>query len=170
MAFIRADLNVVALPADTYDVVWSSDCLHHIVNLEHLMAEIARALRAGGLFAFREYVGERRMQFSAERLARANTLLAEVPQRWRRSDVLQAPRIETLSPFCAVRSDEIVALAEGRFEPLYKRQTGALQPLWSAVDVDALERDAPDLAARLASAEAEATLPPCEVYAVFRKR
>jgi ubiquinone/menaquinone biosynthesis C-methylase UbiE len=170
MAFIRADLNVVAFPADTYDVVWSSDCLHHIVNLEHLLAEVARALRDGGLFAFREYVGERRMQFSAERLARANMLLAEVPARWRRSDALQAPRIETLSPFCAVRSDEIVALAEGRFEPLYKRQTGALQPLWSAVDVDALERDAPDLAARLASAEAEATLPPCEVYAVFRKR
>src|SRR4030095_11690723 len=31
--FIRADLNFVHLPVNHYDVIWSSGCVHHIVNL-----------------------------------------------------------------------------------------------------------------------------------------
>ena len=40
--FVRTDLNFARLPENTYDVVWSSGCLHHITNLEHLFAEVER--------------------------------------------------------------------------------------------------------------------------------
>ncbi len=127
--FIRADLNFARLPAERYDVVWSSGCLHHIVNLEHLFAEVERSLRPGGLFALRDFVGERRMRFAPERLARINSLIREVPPRWRRIDAVEPPRLDTLSPFCAVRSNEIVALAKARFDVVREGYAGALFPL-----------------------------------------
>jgi ubiquinone/menaquinone biosynthesis C-methylase UbiE len=169
---VQADLNFVRLPVNHYDVVWSSDCLHHVVNLEHLFDEVARALRPGGLFAFREYVGERRMQYAPQRLERANAVLREIPARWRRTERLAPPPLAGLSPFCAVRSDDILALAGERFELLDKRPAGPLTPLLAAVDLTALEREAPELVARICAgdATAESALPPIEAYAVFRKR
>lgn len=172
--FIRSDLNFARLPDRSYDVIWSSGCLHHIFNLEHLFAEVDRALRAGGLFAFRDYVGERRMQFAPERLARINAVLGAVPAHWRRTDTVKAPRIDELSPFCGVRADEILALATARFELVHKGEAGALFPLNLAVDLAAIERAAPEVGAHLLAAERDAmrepTARPCAAYAVFRKR
>jgi SAM-dependent methyltransferase len=179
--FIHADLNFASLPADHYDVVWSSGCLHHIVNLERLFAEVERSLRPGGLFAIRDYVGEPRMQFDAERLARINSVLRQVPARYRRIEIVAAPRLQQSevtpphpSPFCGVRSDEILPLAEARFDVVHKAVTGALFPLHFAVDLPALERDAPEVLAQLQAAEDEALhdqrFRPCGAYVVLRKR
>ena len=172
--FIRTDLNFARLPDAAYDVIWSSGCLHHIVNLEHLFAEVERALRPGGLFAVRDYVGERRMQFAPERVARINAVLRDIPARWCRTAAISPPRLEELSPFCGVRSDEILALAMARFELVHKGEAGALFPLNLAVDLATIERAAPQFLARLLAAEREAmrepTARPCAAYAVFRKR
>jgi SAM-dependent methyltransferase len=179
--FIRADLNFASLPADHYDVVWSSGCLHHIVNLEHLFAEVERSLRPGGLFAIRDYVGESRMQFDAVRLARINNVLQQVPARYRRIETVEAPNLQAHeltpahpSPFCGVRSAEILPLAEARFDVVHKAVTGALFPLHFAVDLAALERDAPGMLAQLRAAENEALrdqrFRPCGAYVVLRKR
>ncbi|MGH7789315.1 MAG: methyltransferase domain-containing protein [Candidatus Binatia bacterium] len=172
--FIRTDLNFAALPANTYDVIWSSGCLHHIINLEHLFDQVARALRPGGLFALRDYVGERRMQFAPARLARINALLAEVPAEFRRIERVEPAPLNERSPFCGVRSNEILGLAEARFELVHKGVSGALFPLTLAVDIAAIERAAPALAARLEAEElaaqrGDASLA-CGAYAVFRKR
>lgn len=170
--FIRSDLNFARLPEGAYDVIWSSGCLHHIVNLEHLFAEVERALRPGGVFAFRDYVGERRMQFAPERVARINAVLRDIPARWRRTKTIRPTRLEELSPFCGVRSDEILALATARFELVHKGEAGALFPLNLAVDLAAIERGAPQIRARLLAAEQEAmrqpSARPCAAYAVFR--
>lgn len=174
LRFVRADLNFARLPGQRYDVVWSDDGLHHVVNLEQLFTAIARALRPGGLFAFREYVGERRMQYSARRLERINALLAAVPARWRRADLVAAPPLHTLSPHCAIRSDEIVELSRRRFDVVALRPAGALAPLQQAVDTVGLAAEAPELAARLDAAEQDALrdpqLGPLETYAVLRVR
>jgi ubiquinone/menaquinone biosynthesis C-methylase UbiE len=172
--FIRTDLNFVHLPENRYDVIWSSGCLHHIVEIEHLLAEVERALCPGGLFAIRDYVGEPRMQFAPERLARINAVLHEIPARYRRVEALVPAPLSSLSPFCGVRSDAILALAEARFDVVHKALAGALFPLTFAVDLAAIEREAPDVLARLLTAEEEALHDPsvraCGVYAVFRKR
>jgi SAM-dependent methyltransferase len=172
--FIRTDLNFARLPENHYDVIWSSGCMHHIVELEHLLEQIERALRPGGLFAIRDYVGEVRMQFGAERLRRINALLQEVPARYRRSDQLAPAPLAGLSPFCAVRSDEIIPLLDQRFDLVHKARAGALFPLTFAIDLAAIERDDPALGARLQAVEEEAlrdqTMPACGVYAVYRKR
>jgi SAM-dependent methyltransferase len=52
--FVRADLNFVRLPADSYDAVWTTGCIRHVTNLEHLFDEIDRSLRPGGFFALHD--------------------------------------------------------------------------------------------------------------------
>lgn len=172
--FIRADLNFVHLAVERYDVIWSSGCLHHVVNLEHLLGEVERALRPGGLFAIRDYIGERRLQFAPQRLARINSVLDQVPARYRRIESVAPVRIEGLSPFCAVRSEEILPLAEARFDVVYKSLGGALFPLTFGIDLAGMEQEAPEALARIQDAEREAlrdpSLRPSVVYAVFRKR
>jgi SAM-dependent methyltransferase len=179
--FICTDLNFALLPENHYDVIWSSGCLHHIVNLEHVLAQVERALRPDGLFAIRDYVGEPRMQFAAHRLARINAILRQVPARYRRIETVSAPPIHRSevtpphpSPFCGVRANEILPLAEARFDVVHKGVSGALFPLNFAVDLDGLARDAPDAVERLRAAEEEALrdplFPPCGAYVVLRKR
>ena len=151
------------------------------MNLEHLFAEVERALRPGGLFAIRDYVGESRMQYDAERLARINRVLQQVPARFRRLQTVAAPNLQQReltpahsSPFCGVRSDEILPLAEARFDVVYKAVSGSLFPLHFAVDLAAIERDAPEVLAQLQAAEDETLRDqrsrPCGAYIVLRKR
>jgi len=172
---IRAELDFVALPDARYDVVWASGTLGRVVNLEYLLAQVERALRRGGLFAFYDYVGERRLQYDAARLARANAVLETVPARFRVDDApLAAAPIPYLTPLCAVRSDELLALAGARFETVHLRTHGALFPLFLAVDLGRLAREAPDVLERLVAAEEAAAREPgarpAGAYAVFRRR
>jgi hypothetical protein len=121
------------------------------------------------------------MQFAPERLARINAVLGEIPARFRRIDAVVPPRLQRnedgvlrLSPFCGVRSNEILPLAEGRFEVVHKTVAGALFPLNFVVDLGALEREEPELLARVHAAEKQALLEPglqpCGAYVVLRKR
>ncbi|MGH7787779.1 MAG: methyltransferase domain-containing protein, partial [Candidatus Binatia bacterium] len=169
--FIRADLNFPRFRAAHYDVIWSSNTLHHVVNLERLFGCVADALRPGGLFVVHDYIGEARLQFSPHRLARINRLLAEVPAHLRRgSGPLTAPPLDQLSPFCGVRPDEIVPLAEARFDVLHRGIAGRLFPMLLLVDLSRLEGEMPPLFARILAAEADPTLQACAAYLVLRKR
>ena len=174
--FVQTDLNFAELPAARYDVIWSSGCLHHVVNLEHLLAQVERALRPGGLLALQDYVGERRLQFSAARLARINAILHAVPPRWRRHGVerIEPPHTSVLSPFCAVRPEALLPLAAARFDLVSRRFAGSLFPLDIHLDLDAIARADPALLGRIEQAAGEAArdpaTPPPGVYAVFRKR
>jgi SAM-dependent methyltransferase len=174
--FVPADLNFVRLPPGTYDVVWSTSCLHHVANLEHLFAEVERALRPGGLFVVHDYVCERHFRYTPARLTRVNTLLQEVPVRYRTGGIaaIEVPARSDLSPFCGVRSPDILPLARERFDVLHEGVDGALFPLFLVLDVPALAREQPALLERLERAEAEAIRDvdgqPSVAYAVFRKR
>jgi len=143
--FICADLSAVSLPPRRYDVIWSSGCLHHAVDLEHLFAEVELALRPGGLFAIRDYVGERRMQIAPERLARINAALQAVPARYRRVEEVWPPQLTGLSPFCGVSAEDILPLAEARFELVHKVVAEALFPLYYGIDLEAIVREAPEV-------------------------
>jgi hypothetical protein len=68
----------------------------------------------------------------------------------------------------------ILPLAERYFDPVHVARFSALFPLPLYLDLAALERDEPALLAQLEAAERDAAidpaLPPCSVYAVYRKR
>ena len=50
LEFVEADLNTVELPRGAFDVVFCHAALHHVIELEWLMDQVARALRPGGVF------------------------------------------------------------------------------------------------------------------------
>jgi SAM-dependent methyltransferase len=52
IAYRRADLETLELPAGAFDLVYSSLALHYIAGLDALMAQIHRALVPGGRLVF----------------------------------------------------------------------------------------------------------------------
>ncbi len=174
--FLPTDLNFVSLPEAAYDVIWTSDTLHCVTNLEHLLTQVERALRPGGLFALCGYVGEARMQFDPHRLERINAVLGTVPPRFRLADTMRPPEAIDLSPYMAVRAPDVLPLVRARFDVVQETLSGRLFPLPLAIDWGAVAREGalPDVLARLAEAEAAAAsdpvLPPCVAYGVYRPR
>lgn len=52
ITYRQADLEALTLPAGSLDLVYSSLALHYLANLDHLMAEVHRALVPGGSLVF----------------------------------------------------------------------------------------------------------------------
>ena len=52
ITYARVDMEVLALPAASFDLAYSSLALHYIVGLDRLVATVHRALVPGGRFVF----------------------------------------------------------------------------------------------------------------------
>jgi ubiquinone/menaquinone biosynthesis C-methylase UbiE len=52
ITYLRADLDSLELPANTYNVVFSSLTLHYLKDLPRLIAQVCRSLVVGGTFVF----------------------------------------------------------------------------------------------------------------------
>ena len=128
-----ADLNTAEFPKETYDAVYAHASLHHVFHLEHLLDQIKRTLKPGGLFVVQEYVGPSQMQFPQEHLYLADMFLKAIPERYRRTRdgriKQQAARLplDTMNssdPSEAIRASEIVPLVASRFEVRHFRYIG----------------------------------------------
>lgn len=127
VAYRQADLNTLQLPSDAYDVIVVKSSLHHLVNLDHVIAEIHRALKTGGLFWAADTNGDE--AFSTVLIAAALTFLLPTQiSYWEklkglRRFGLRAPsrvkasiQAEGLSPFeGAGRDHDWVTLISRRF-------------------------------------------------------
>jgi SAM-dependent methyltransferase len=170
------DLNFLALPAQHYDLVIAASGTFRVVNLEFFLDEIAQALRPGGLLGLISYVGERRQLYAPARLALVNAALAEIPDRFRLDGGagIGPANQDTIAPFGAVRSDEILPIVRSRFEVVEEHLAGRLFPLHLYLDIPALEREAPELLERLLTRErelaADPAATPCTAYVVLRNR
>lgn len=138
VAVQTADLNFLALDAGAYDLVLSRASIHHVTNLEHLAAQIARGLAPGGWLLFEDWVGEPRFAFAPEKRRAFEVLydrsLASQPGRRPGVRFLDA---SDLSPFCGVRSDEILPVFEAHLRRDFVRWAGALTvPLMRARPLD----------------------------------
>jgi SAM-dependent methyltransferase len=174
--YFQTDLNRVELPAERYDLVWAVATLHHLVELEHIFDQVHRALKPNGLFAFYEYIGEKRVQLSPRRLKACQEALAIVPkQYWRNGDHVRGANIDIISPFEALRSDEIYPAVRDRFQQDYWAEGGGLSLvlLLSEVDINAIVQCEPALMERLSAEErrmaADPDLGGVLGYGVFRR-
>jgi ubiquinone/menaquinone biosynthesis C-methylase UbiE len=132
--FACADLNAVELPPEEFDVVLMVMSLHHVQNLEGTLGAVERALKPGGILVVNEFVGPSQFQFTDVQLAMADAVLAVLPDRWRmdvttgkpKTRYVRQPRSHwnTVDPSEAIRSDEIIAALESRFEVLVRRDYG----------------------------------------------
>lgn len=125
ITYVCQDLNHISLDAEPgYDLVVCQTILHHILDLEHLMDEVSRILRPGGVFFVFDYIGETQFQFTDERLHWYNAALKVLPEKMRTSlltnkrydDVPRPLPGRLASPFEAIRSGEIAGLLKAKFE------------------------------------------------------
>ena len=116
------DINVIELPANSYDFVVIKMALHHFEGIEHVYEQISRALVPGGVFMFNEFIGPSRFQWTDLQVKLMNDLLELLPP-----SILEAmpikeilrPTVEQMlemDPTEAVRSAEIIPLLERYFE------------------------------------------------------
>ncbi len=136
ITYWRCDLNEATFDVDSYNLVLSSGGLHHIEEIEHLVDQIKRSLRPGGLLAVDEYIGAPRLQFTDEQLGMVIRVVESLPKKLRTGKPVLSPSLDFMlanDPSEAVRSSEILPLLEGEFEILEKRLYGGglLHPLFA---------------------------------------
>ena len=129
-----ADLNTVQLPAETYDVVYAHAALHHIFQLEHVLDQIRKTLKPGGLLVAYEYIGPSQMQFSRRDVELADTFLKLIPEGYRKLLRRKGIKEEAFrfsldamnrsDPSEGIRASEIVPLIASRFEIKHFRYVG----------------------------------------------
>ncbi|MFC0407503.1 class I SAM-dependent methyltransferase [Roseomonas elaeocarpi] len=126
------DLESLDYPAESFDVVFAHQSVHHVERLEELFAKVKRLLKPGGLFHLHEYVGPNRFQWTEEQMEYVNELLDSLPRRLRRTPTGQKPAqeratVETMiavDPTEAVRSADILPLLRQHFTVVEERPFG----------------------------------------------
>jgi SAM-dependent methyltransferase len=78
-----ADLDTADLGQEKYDLVYASGALHHISRLEHVVEEIHRCLKPGGILLSDEYVGPAYNDFSHRHREVVNAAMHLIPGRLR---------------------------------------------------------------------------------------
>ena len=82
MQFTLADFNTWR-PESTYSGVMANQSLHHVSDLEHLFAQIRRALRPAGSFVVSDMIGRNGHQRWPESLAIIQRFWVELPDRYK---------------------------------------------------------------------------------------
>jgi SAM-dependent methyltransferase len=130
VAIATADLNFAELPAQTYDLVVSSSTIHHVTNLEHLAFQVNRTLTPGGYFFLEDYVGEARFHHSEAKKRLCEVIYhRDLATQSGRTPGLRWLEDEGLSPFCGVRSDEILEVLRLHLDEVQVRTAGTLTGL-----------------------------------------
>ncbi len=130
-----ADLNNAQLPENEYDVVFGISSVHHIVELEALYENVHRTLRPGGIFYMDEFVGPSQFQWPDRQVDAINSILGEIPVRFRRSrsdagtirERHTRPTVVEMNagdPSEAIRSAEIIPLLSSYFTDITIRPYG----------------------------------------------
>lgn len=117
------DLDHLALPAASFDIVFFHQALHHVADLEGCLDEVRRALRPGGLLYLDEYVGPSRGEWRRPLIAAAEEVFGGLPGHLKRRRRLALP-VDWRDPSEAIRSSEILAEVEKRFAVRERRDYG----------------------------------------------
>lgn len=81
--YVVADLDRIELDRERYDVVFALGALHHISRLEHLVPEIRKALKPGGLLIGHDYIGPNYFALSLRHREIVNAAVHLIPPRLR---------------------------------------------------------------------------------------
>jgi 2-polyprenyl-3-methyl-5-hydroxy-6-metoxy-1,4-benzoquinol methylase len=137
ITYETGDLNKIKLQPDSYDLVITQNCLHHVLHLESLAKEIHQAMKPDGALWIHDYIGETQFQYSEKRLEIANTILKLLPAKFRTNHITGKVITHVVrptpggmpSPFEAIRSAEIMPIFLERFDILEKHENGAIMRL-----------------------------------------
>jgi SAM-dependent methyltransferase len=103
-----ADFNVVTLQPSAYDLICFHQSLHHVEALEHLLFQVRRALRPGGMLYLDEFVGPSRTFWNDSTLRWYRALYHLFPRDVRYFEDFAMP-VQEEDPSEAIRSSEILS-------------------------------------------------------------
>jgi SAM-dependent methyltransferase len=123
IAYLRQDLNALALPEEAFDAAFFHQALHHVEDLEHCLAEVASSLKPGGMLYLDEYVGPSRSEWRRSLLDEAEAVYQSLPRGVRRRRRLALP-LDWRDPSEAIRSSDILTALAARFSIELRRDYG----------------------------------------------
>jgi SAM-dependent methyltransferase len=177
LEFEVSDLNFLTVEPRRYHLVYAHAVLHHLINLEHVLDQIAGGLVDGGLLHAIDVVGENRKLLWPENELFVNALLATLPEGITRGLRVQANECDGME---GVRQEETVRLLDRTFTPEFAHLHGAFMrfvctnsyELAACFDPqDPVRRRYLDfLIAVDDAAVAQGVLRPLELWGVFRPR
>ncbi len=116
------DVNKIELPENHYDIVYIQQAYHHLEAVEHVASQINRSLKANGIFVLVDYIGANFLQRTQKQRAICEMLWPFLAERYRRTPEgqvrikLQIPHKESLSPYEAIRAEEILPVLQNTFD------------------------------------------------------
>lgn len=137
----RFEEFVAEPPGELFDAVLFSGSLHHVTDIEGMLATVRRVLRPGGLVIVNEYVGPVYNLYPKSQVDLVNRVLDATPPIFRLGpDVrLVLPTIEAImanDPTEGVRAPLIPTLVRMYFTPEYERHVGGglLHPIFDCLN------------------------------------
>jgi SAM-dependent methyltransferase len=125
-SFHEDDMNFFTLPENTYDLVVSQSCIHHILNLEHLAYQVNRALTPDGMFFLMDRVSETQYDFPEEKKRIFEGFLAMSPDGPNKKVYWPERENWNYSPFEGVRSGEILDVFSRYLSEAHRRTSSSL--------------------------------------------
>jgi SAM-dependent methyltransferase len=157
------DLNFVELPENQYDFIICHGILHHLINLEHVLDQINKALTDDGLALIYEFVGETQWQFSESRKSLLGSSFPEVkfdfPPRW------------TVPAFESVRSGDLLGIISSLFSQTCDRAAsyGGIYFPFVVSTTGSQDRHLPEVLALDERVSQNGEVAPCYHMGVYRK-
>lgn len=105
LEFLQADFNYWQSD-DVYDLVIANQSLHHVVELEHLFAEIKKSLHAEGYFITSDIIGRNGHKRWPQAVKVLKKIWREMPPRYRYNHQLNLEQKRYLNHDCAIGSFE----------------------------------------------------------------
>ncbi len=121
--FGAADINFMSIDRRRYDLILAHACIHHVINLEHLLDQVAGGLAEGGLFHTVDVVGRNRKLIWDENERYANAVLDLVPARITGGRRLRVE--EDAEGMEGIRQEEILPQLRRTLRPVYEHRHGA---------------------------------------------
>jgi SAM-dependent methyltransferase len=104
-----ADFNTAVLKPAAYDLVCFHQSLHHVDALEHLLREVRRALKPGGMLYLDEFVGPSRTYWNEVTIRWYSAIYRLFPRSLRYFEEFAMP-VQLEDPSEAIRPSEILPL------------------------------------------------------------
>lgn len=77
------DVESIELEPESVDLVWANGALHHLAQLDHVVAQVHRALRPGGILVANEYIGPNHAQLGPRESELVNAVIHLIPRTLR---------------------------------------------------------------------------------------
>lgn len=128
--FSTGDVNRLQLSGPPYDVLLFHSSLHHFLHLNRLLATIVPGLlKPDGLLVLNDYWGPNRLQWTPAQLKTINTLLGQLPPRYRQRFRSSSTKRKVSGPgYWRMRlSDPSEAAEAERIHPLLRKHYQTLE-------------------------------------------